>query len=84
LGEHVDAGPGTLNLDRTASFSLLLSEPGVDFGGELVVDGEVAGLRRGDLLGFTAATPNAVRPVAWGWRLVLVGFGENRRAPLPG
>lgn len=63
--------------DRTVSFSLLLSEPGVDFeGGEFEVNGISQGLRRGDLIGFTALTPHAVRKVTAGRRMVLIAFGE--------
>lgn len=66
--------------DRTVSCSALLNQPGQDFeGGELEISGQVVELQRGDVLGFTAATPHAVRPITSGRRLVLVAFGEYHR-----
>ncbi|MEV6890348.1 2OG-Fe(II) oxygenase [Kribbella sp. NPDC051137] len=66
--------------DRTVSLSLLLNQPGQDFaGGQLEINCQPVELEAGDLLGFTAATPHAVRPITTGRRLVLVAFGEYRR-----
>lgn len=79
--EHTDATEEYADsLDRTVSFSLLLSEPGEDFtGGKFYANGERVKLRAGDLVGFTARTPHRVGAVKSGRRLVWVGFAEVTR-----
>lgn len=77
---HTDLTDDPDTWDRTASFSLLLNEPGLDFdGGDLSIKDKVVEMHRGDLLCFTACTPHSVSPVTRGRRLVLVAFGEWRR-----
>lgn len=79
--QHTDLVPDVPRTwDRTVSLSVLLNQPGQDFtGGELEINGQPVQLEAGDLLGFTAATPHAVRPITSGRRLVLVAFGEYHR-----
>lgn len=79
--EHTDVVDDLAkSLDRTVSFSALLSEPGADFkGGSMVINGEKVKLGAGDLVTFTARTPHSVRPIKTGRRLVWVAFGEVTR-----
>jgi predicted 2-oxoglutarate/Fe(II)-dependent dioxygenase YbiX len=75
FGPHRDLEPHwSFSKGRTVSYSVLLSD---DFdGGEVIVDGQDVGLRRGDFVGFTATTWHEVRPVTAGQRFVLVVFGR--------
>jgi len=81
FGMHTDALDRLpSSLDRTVSFSLVLSRRGVDFdGGDLVVGGQRHAPDAGACVGFTARTPHEVEPVTWGERRVWITFGEVAR-----
>lgn len=73
--EHTDAWPG---MQRTVSFSVLLSSPGEEFdGGDFLIDGKPVPVGLGGLVGFTADTLHSVATVASGQRTSWIGFGST-------
>lgn len=72
---HTDTNPAEPG--RTVSFSVLLSEPGVDFeGGVFETAAGPVDLGRGDVVAFAALTAHRVTEVTAGVRYALVGFGS--------
>lgn len=75
---HVDRNSQDVpSLNRTVSFSLLLSTPGVDFTGpDFQTNSGVADLRCSDMVAFTSKTRHSVTTIESGVRLVLICFGS--------
>ncbi|WP_156464587.1 2OG-Fe(II) oxygenase [Aeromicrobium sp. Root495] len=77
---HIDNSPKqSQSLNRTVSFSVHLSQQGVDYeGADLETEhGTFADAGRGDLVGFTAKTLHRVTALKSGERYALICFGSH-------
>lgn len=77
---HIDNSPKqSQSLNRTVSFSVHLSQQGVDYeGADLETEhGTFADAGRGDLVGFTAKTLHRVTALESGERYALICFGSH-------
>lgn len=76
--QHVDCYDGFPEMySRVVSFSIMLSEPDVDFfGGEFAANGKLIPSGKGDAVIFNSMTPHSVGTITGGRRYVWINFGS--------